>query len=333
MQKTSLLCGFFFVILGCAQLANCQPPRLQLALDLYYNNPEAPMSSGSWELIALSDNRGLAGATILLEGIENVPVFEAPTGSSPSTNFVGFQRTYGGGSISFAIDRGSHWQIAFNQIPSTTSVQGLFYDVGVPGGATQPGEANTPLVPGLVGTNIPWNYNDLLGDLVEDGNPNNNNGTLNNGVLLARGHFEQDSIPRFFAQLSSSANVFTQVGTTSTAPPLDSIRAATLSTTVRDNQGVRPGDANLDGIVDALDFIVWNSNKFQDVPGWRNGDFNGDLRVDGSDFLIWNQNRQGANIHVSGSSVVPEPMSIGFGLLLMTIAGRCWKLLDHPSVV
>ena len=49
------------------------------------------------------------------------------------------------------------------------------------------------------------------------------------------------------------------------------------------------GDANLDGFVDGLDFVIWNENKFQDVNGWTAGDFNADGYVDGLDFIIWNQ--------------------------------------------
>ena len=48
------------------------------------------------------------------------------------------------------------------------------------------------------------------------------------------------------------------------------------------------GDANLDGVVDGQDFLVWNNNKFTSVAAWSAGDFNADGVVDGQDFLIWN---------------------------------------------
>ena len=51
------------------------------------------------------------------------------------------------------------------------------------------------------------------------------------------------------------------------------------------------GDANLDGIVDGQDFLVWNSNKFATTSAWTRGDFNVDGFVDGQDFLIWNSNK------------------------------------------
>lgn len=49
-----------------------------------------------------------------------------------------------------------------------------------------------------------------------------------------------------------------------------------------------PADANLDGIVDGLDFNLWNANKFQVTGRWSLGDFNADGFTDGLDFTIWN---------------------------------------------
>ena len=60
---------------------------------------------------------------------------------------------------------------------------------------------------------------------------------------------------------------------------------------IRDELGIEFGDANLDGAVDAIDFGIWNSHKFQSCTGWASGDFNGDGQTDGSDFNIWNDNK------------------------------------------
>ena len=51
------------------------------------------------------------------------------------------------------------------------------------------------------------------------------------------------------------------------------------------------GDANLDGVVDGQDFIVWNANKFTAVAAWCSGDFTADGVVDGQDFIVWNANK------------------------------------------
>ncbi len=51
------------------------------------------------------------------------------------------------------------------------------------------------------------------------------------------------------------------------------------------------GDANLDGTVDGMDFLVWNANKFTSTAAWCLGDFNADGFTDGNDFLIWNRSK------------------------------------------
>jgi hypothetical protein len=69
------------------------------------------------------------------------------------------------------------------------------------------------------------------------------------------------------------------------------------------------GDANLDGTVDGLDFIEWNTNKFTSTAAWCAGDFTADGTVDGLDFIEWNANKFTSS---SDQVVVPEP---GLGLL------------------
>jgi hypothetical protein len=49
------------------------------------------------------------------------------------------------------------------------------------------------------------------------------------------------------------------------------------------------GDANLDGKVDGVDFLAWQSHYSTTIHSrtWSDADFNGDRTVDGVDFLIW----------------------------------------------
>ena len=77
-------------------------------------------------------------------------------------------------------------------------------------------------------------------------------------------------------------------------------------------KGTIPGDANLDGVVDASDFNVWNGSKFTAGQGWCGGDFNGDGVTDGSDFNIWNSNK-----FQSAPVAVPEPDAM---VLLFSVA-------------
>lgn len=79
----------------------------------------------------------------------------------------------------------------------------------------------------------------------------------------------------------------------------------------------RPGDANLDGVVDGADFILWNGHKFSSTLHWDRGDFNGDGFADGSDFILWNANKFTSS---DGVSYVPEP-STGTMLLALLFRG------------
>ena len=61
------------------------------------------------------------------------------------------------------------------------------------------------------------------------------------------------------------------------------------------------GDANLDAVVDGLDFIVWNENKFLSGGLWSGADFDADGFTDGQDFIVWNANKfAAAGSHHSG---------------------------------
>lgn len=73
-----------------------------------------------------------------------------------------------------------------------------------------------------------------------------------------------------------------------------------------------PGDANGDGLVDASDFNIWNSNKFASGTNWNSGDFNGDGITDASDFNVWNSNK------FTSALTVPEASGIG---LMATMVG------------
>ncbi len=42
------------------------------------------------------------------------------------------------------------------------------------------------------------------------------------------------------------------------------------------NYKALPGDANGDGTVDGIDFVIWNAHKFTFGTNWTTGDFNGD---------------------------------------------------------
>jgi VCBS repeat-containing protein len=63
--------------------------------------------------------------------------------------------------------------------------------------------------------------------------------------------------------------------------------AATVTITVGEPR--YPGDANLDGRTNVLDFNEWNAHKFTSPTTWLQGDFDGNGRTDVRDFNIWNE--------------------------------------------
>ncbi len=85
-----------------------------------------------------------------------------------------------------------------------------------------------------------------------------------------------------------------------------------------------PGDANLDGIVNGLDLLAWQSNLFSGNQ-WTHGDFNHDGLVNGQDLLVWQSHlfnsipQPGPGASPPPASTVPEPSTMaifGLGLAL-----------------
>ncbi|MEX2307244.1 MAG: trypsin-like peptidase domain-containing protein [Pirellulales bacterium] len=80
----------------------------------------------------------------------------------------------------------------------------------------------------------------------------------------------------------------------------------------------RPGDINLDNVVDESDFAIFGGTYEPGVSGktWADGDFNGDGIVDESDFAIFGSFYTGGS-GSGGGAGVPEPASITLLVLAM----------------
>jgi hypothetical protein len=74
------------------------------------------------------------------------------------------------------------------------------------------------------------------------------------------------------------------------------------------SQVALPGDFNLDGKVDGVDFLNWQSHYGTTSNAtFLQGDANGDGKVDGVDFLAWQASYRGGG---SAMTVAPEPASL-----------------------
>ncbi|MEZ6068859.1 MAG: hypothetical protein R3C10_01035 [Pirellulales bacterium] len=154
------------------------------------------------------------------------------------------------------------------------------------------------------------------------------------GALLESSTSTIDNVEHLFAQNLPSGryaiNVTSDIAT-EFAIAWDAILDAPL-----------PGDANLDGTVDGLDYLVWASNFGLGDVGFTQGDFNNDHVVDGLDYIIWSQNYSpsfaaaslsgasadaGTTFGQGAATAIPEPAGValavcGAGLLCGWLSRR-----------
>jgi hypothetical protein len=115
--------------------------------------------------------------------------------------------------------------------------------------------------------------------------------------------------------------VYTSFGTQNIFPPADldndsDVDQDDVSKLVEVYFSTTYGDANLDGIVDDLDFDIWLMNAGTTIQGpeWSLGDFDGDGSIGSADY----------NILLGGGSPVPEPATLVSGALAVLLNGR-WR--------
>lgn len=85
------------------------------------------------------------------------------------------------------------------------------------------------------------------------------------------------------------------------------------------------GDANLDGIVNSVDFSALASN-FNTSSGWGQGDFNYDGAVNALDFNALASNYGSVLAAPALGSLVPEPATLGFIAMLSLLSRRHRRL-------
>jgi hypothetical protein len=223
MKRTWLLVAVLACGLGMPYMASAA--QVDFSLNLEFNNPLDFSSGGTWTVVATSDERGIAAADLRLTNI----TFDSATGPlSPLIEYsIGPDAGF---SVSQEFDLVTHLDLLQAEDVATPNL--LFYDVGVIGGATQPGENGTPNVPaGISSRQVPWGtYVDDPQLTIFGAYPDL--GSFTGGVELVTGTFGS-TVPDWFdggPTDRSDANVFT------TVPFIDrpsSIAGANVSLTVR----------------------------------------------------------------------------------------------------
>ena len=132
-------------------------------------------------------------------------------------------------------------------------------------------------------------------------------GTLTSATIETDGNVGQDLKIQFVARCGNLEKVHVD---------LDNIRLEATGPTLE-------GDANMDGLVDGVDFTYLKSNFGQTGKVWTDGDFNDDALVDGQDFTYLKGNF-GKSVSPLGApttsgSPVPEPATVA--LLALGAAG------------
>ncbi len=85
--------------------------------------------------------------------------------------------------------------------------------------------------------------------------------------------------------------LLTRDGSTPVLPTMSPQPSATPTSSPSPTTTPIPGDANGDGKVDGVDYMIWlNHYNTQTTSGRSVGDFNSDQKVDGIDYIIWLNN-------------------------------------------
>jgi hypothetical protein len=299
------------VLVGALAGSRAAAQTVDVSLNVFYNNPTDDQSGGTWQIVAKtsSDTFGIAALNLLLTDVAVSGPAPQPAGPRGIVNGID-----PAGFAEFDVFQfGQYQNVILGQhplVPGTLGPgeeQGIFYGVGSFANG-QPGDIGPEFttLSNLVGS--PWAAGgDVFG-----------NATWNKAALFATGTFLPGATPGFLEStelLSSSANVFTALGTSIMAGTQSTIDPVT--TIVRTNLGGNP-DYSRNGIVDAADYAVWRDTLGRMGVGLvADGNLNG--MVDQGDYEFWKLNfglvipgaGSGAGISGLGANFgVPEPATV-----------------------
>ncbi|MEZ6073104.1 MAG: hypothetical protein R3C10_23265 [Pirellulales bacterium] len=142
------------------------------------------------------------------------------------------------------------------------------------------------------------------------------------GGTVTEGSYQFPGLDRAFDALIDNIRIDGSYDDGFGALELSTLEAYRLS----DINGTPVGDANGDGWVDGLDYLLWAENFSETgppTPPLSSGNFNGDSTVDGVDYVIWAEN---FGQHSIGTTV---PESSTFALAALAVAGSLLQRRDR----
>ena len=103
---------------------------------------------------------------------------------------------------------------------------------------------------------------------------------------------------------------------------IDELRLGTSFAEVTPLATALPGDANMDGKVDSMDFAILATNFNVSGTTVQTGDFNGDGKTNALDVNLLATNYGHTSAPSLGSALAPEPGALAFLLLAATLTRR-----------
>jgi hypothetical protein len=153
-----------------------------------------------------------------------------------------------------------------------------------------------------------------------------NDPAWNNSAVIATGTFGAIK-PAFTANLDAPPDVTKGNVLGTKTPPFFMAPAATVTTIVRDALSVPLiGDYNLNGTVDAADYVVWRNTLNQMVTPSSGADGNGNGTIDSGDYDLWRSHfgqTAGSGAALNVIAAVPEPATLA--LLILAELGCCLR--------
>jgi hypothetical protein len=317
--------GLFGCVLAMALGSTAGAQTIDISLNVFYEDPSDEESGGTWQVVAKTGAAGGIGQLSLrLDNIDSTVQFDAPRGTVNGSNGAGFW-------ILANSPQGDHRNITIGQAGlgptdfEPGDEQTIFYGVGlIPNG--EPGDLG-PTFGSLTNVQgvVPWAP-------VPPGDPDElefgDTPTWDVAALFVSGTFPDGITPTILA--STTGQVFTSVGTSTTFAPFMTASINTIVRTNSTNPGTGlDGDFNEDGVVDAADYVTWRKNNGGGTALPNDGGLG--TPISQAHYDLWAANF-GDSAPGGGSgglgAAVPEPTT---GLLLaLGMAIFCGKTTRRP---